>query len=109
MVTERPVIGHLTPPERPKQRGEPVNPYEQGQIDAQQTSPQPPNYSDPAHIAAYLDGWRVVDPDRPVPHFPRTRQRRQAPSLRVMDPAERARARRTLDERVTDPAELPPE
>jgi len=51
--------------ERPKQRGHPVNPYEQGQIDAQRTSPQPPNYSDPDDIAAYLDGWRVIDPDRP--------------------------------------------
>jgi hypothetical protein len=103
------MIGHPTSPERPKQRGQPVNPYEQGQIDAQRTSPQPPHYSDPDDIAAYLDGWRVADPDRPVPHFPRPRQRRQAPDLRVMDPVERARARRTLDERVTDPAELPPE
>jgi hypothetical protein len=71
-----------------------VNPYEQGQIDAQRTSPQPPNCSDLDDIAAYVDGWHVVDPDRPAPTFPQTPPPRQTSDLRV-------RARKTLDERVT--------
>jgi hypothetical protein len=83
-----------------------VNPYEQGQIDAQRTSPQPPNYSDPDDIAAYLDGWRVIDPDRPCRTSPESGSAARHP-IWVMDPAERAR--RALDERVANPAELPPE
>jgi hypothetical protein len=50
------------------QEGSRLSPHTLGQIDAQRRNPRPPLYDNKADADAYIEGWRLAAPSKPVPN-----------------------------------------